>query len=159
MHQVLTTGLPNLTDKFRGVIGGSMGTTNQNRICGCKPRLVGENRNNSSRQEDDELDEGSGQANAEIYIYCPNRTMTQNILFPYSTSSRSCSREYRPLYIRTCGLYTMVHQHIFRLWGVTTSMLHIPEGGLSAVNLLLASTFPGPQFLGFYLGPIEIACV
>ncbi|GFV72839.1 hypothetical protein TNCV_1325501 [Trichonephila clavipes] len=41
--------------------------TNHHRTCGHKPRSVGENRGNISCREDDEPDEGSGQANVEIW--------------------------------------------------------------------------------------------
>ncbi|GFY06972.1 hypothetical protein TNCV_4090741 [Trichonephila clavipes] len=52
--------LPISTDKFSGVIVCLMGMTNHQRTWGRKPRLVGENRDSSSRREDHMPDEGSG---------------------------------------------------------------------------------------------------
>ncbi|GFT03891.1 hypothetical protein TNCV_1730721 [Trichonephila clavipes] len=54
----------------------------------------------------------------------------------------------------------MVHQLIFRLRCITTTMLHIPEGGLNATDLLVDLHAPRPQFLGFLLlGLPKMACV
>ncbi|GFU63070.1 hypothetical protein TNCV_4123111 [Trichonephila clavipes] len=52
--------LLNSTNKFRGVLIGSIWTTNHNRTWRCKSRLVGEYQDNSSHQEDEEPDEGIG---------------------------------------------------------------------------------------------------
>ncbi|GFW99845.1 hypothetical protein TNCV_3420741 [Trichonephila clavipes] len=57
---------PNSTDKLRGAIVGSMGTTNHHRMRFRKPRIVGENRDISSHWKDDEPEKGSGQTNAGI---------------------------------------------------------------------------------------------
>ncbi|GBM32786.1 hypothetical protein AVEN_83748-1 [Araneus ventricosus] len=46
---------------------------------------------------------------------------------------------------------------MFRLWCVTTSMLHIPGGGLDAADLLLGLHVLRTQSLGFLLlGPHEM---
>ncbi|GFX66275.1 hypothetical protein TNCV_342491 [Trichonephila clavipes] len=58
--------LPNSTYKFKRVITGSRRTTIHQRTWCRKPRLVDENRNNNSRQEEDELDERSGQTKMGI---------------------------------------------------------------------------------------------
>ncbi|GFX45793.1 hypothetical protein TNCV_934321 [Trichonephila clavipes] len=58
---------PNSTEKFRGVIVGSMGTTNHYRTWGRKLRLVVENRDSSSHREDDAPGEVSGQINTSIW--------------------------------------------------------------------------------------------
>ncbi|GFV91401.1 hypothetical protein TNCV_899181 [Trichonephila clavipes] len=52
--------LRNSTDKFRGIKEGSMAMTNQHGAWGRKTRLVSENRDNNSRREKDEEDEGIG---------------------------------------------------------------------------------------------------
>ncbi|GFV88048.1 hypothetical protein TNCV_3241981 [Trichonephila clavipes] len=44
--------------------------SSQHRTWSCKPRLVGKNRYNGSRREDDEPNEGSGQTNAGIRLEC-----------------------------------------------------------------------------------------
>ncbi|GFX52654.1 hypothetical protein TNCV_4326671 [Trichonephila clavipes] len=70
--------------------------------------------------------------------------------FFYSTPSLSSCREYRPLRTRTCGLCTIVNQHIFRLRGaITTSVRHIRDVGWTRWICCLASKLPGPRSLGF----------
>ncbi|GFV98697.1 hypothetical protein TNCV_1453831 [Trichonephila clavipes] len=59
--------LLNSTDKSRGVIVGSMGTTNQHRTWGRKPRLAGEQWGDSNRWQNDEPDKESGQMNTGIW--------------------------------------------------------------------------------------------
>ncbi|GFW79494.1 hypothetical protein TNCV_127991 [Trichonephila clavipes] len=97
--------------------------TNHCRTWGHKKKLVGENRDDSSHQEDDEPDKESNQTNTGIYIYCLN-VWRKILIFLCSMPSRSSIREYQPLRIKTYGSCTLVHQHIFELRGVTTSMLH-----------------------------------
>ncbi|GFU58701.1 hypothetical protein TNCV_932471 [Trichonephila clavipes] len=58
--------LPNSTVKFRGVIVGSMGTTNYHSTRGRQPRLVGEKHKNSNHREDDEPGEETGQTNEAV---------------------------------------------------------------------------------------------
>ncbi|GFW43018.1 hypothetical protein TNCV_1474141 [Trichonephila clavipes] len=58
-----------------------MGMTNHHRTWGRNPRLVGKNRENSSRWKDDEPDEGSGQAKAARYMNFPNSSRGRKILF------------------------------------------------------------------------------
>ncbi|GFT17563.1 hypothetical protein TNCV_4807971 [Trichonephila clavipes] len=65
--------------------------------------------------------------------------------------SWSFCKEYRTLCTRTCGSCMMEHKHIFGLRCVTTSMLHIPGGGLDAADLLLDLHASGPQSLGLLL--------
>ncbi|GFV47292.1 hypothetical protein TNCV_4829481 [Trichonephila clavipes] len=53
----------------------------------------------------------------------------------------------------------MVHQHIFQLRCVTTSLVHITGGGMDATDQLFGHA-PRPQPLGFLLlGPPETSCV
>ncbi|GFX32797.1 hypothetical protein TNCV_889351 [Trichonephila clavipes] len=59
--------LPNSTDKLKGVIAGSIGMANQRRTWSRKPRFAEENRDDSSRREEHEPDEGSSQTNAWIW--------------------------------------------------------------------------------------------
>ncbi|GFT82895.1 hypothetical protein TNCV_4434441 [Trichonephila clavipes] len=49
----VTLVLPNSTDRFRGMIVGSMGTTDHHRTWSCKLRLAGDKRDRSSHWEDD----------------------------------------------------------------------------------------------------------
>ncbi|GFS55479.1 hypothetical protein TNCV_1627381 [Trichonephila clavipes] len=79
-----------------------MGATNHHRTRGRKPRL-GENRRNSSLREDEEPDEENGQTNLGVYIYLPNVSMAQNVLFSNITASRVCCWVYRPL-TPDCGV-------------------------------------------------------
>ncbi|GFU06490.1 hypothetical protein TNCV_351441 [Trichonephila clavipes] len=58
LHCSSSTGrvLPNSTDKFRGVIVGSIGSTNNRRTWGRKQSLTRENRERSRDWEDDDSD-------------------------------------------------------------------------------------------------------
>ncbi|GFV73745.1 hypothetical protein TNCV_3548941 [Trichonephila clavipes] len=56
--------------------------------------------------------------------------------------SRSCCREFRSLRPRTCGTCMVVYQHIFRFRCLTTSMLHVLEGGLNVEDLSLGPHAP-----------------
>ncbi|GFS68134.1 hypothetical protein TNCV_438931 [Trichonephila clavipes] len=92
--------------------------------------LVGENIDNSSHREDDTPDEEDGQTNAGILS-----AILGLIKLPTSPEIATGSTD-RPIHTRTWGSYTMVHQHIFRLRCITTSMLHFAEGSLDAGDLL-----------------------
>ncbi|GFW48140.1 hypothetical protein TNCV_3076801 [Trichonephila clavipes] len=108
--------------------------TNYHGTWGRKLFLVGENRDNNSRQEEDTPDEEDGEPNAEnlsAVVGLKKSALMQ--IFHFC----SCCRENQPMGTRTCGYCMMVHQHIFRLWCLSTSMLHITGGGLDRVDLLL----------------------
>ncbi|GFU29536.1 hypothetical protein TNCV_1414451 [Trichonephila clavipes] len=66
-----------------------MGTTNHHRTWCDNPRLVNENRNNFSPRVDDDLDDGGGQIDVGMYIFCSN-AMVKNTLFSDSLSPSSC---------------------------------------------------------------------
>ncbi|GFX43445.1 hypothetical protein TNCV_4874651 [Trichonephila clavipes] len=110
----------------------SKGMTNQHRTWGRKSRLVCENRDNCSRQEDNEPDEGDGQKIEGIWSPMVRLKKRARIQIPQFCS---CCSESRPLRTSTCGPQTIVHQHIFRF----TSLLHIPGGALVVVDLLFSS--------------------
>ncbi|GFY29547.1 hypothetical protein TNCV_2627171 [Trichonephila clavipes] len=104
-----------------------MWTKSHHRTWNPKPRLLDENRENRSLCETDKPNEGSGQMNMETCIYCPNTSRPQDTLLSYSTSPGV-----GPMRTKTC---TMVHQNIFGLLCITTSMLHIQGDGLNPVDL------------------------
>ncbi|GBM39070.1 hypothetical protein AVEN_190214-1 [Araneus ventricosus] len=117
-------------------------STRTMRICG-RPKIP---TSLSRRTYNTSLVLTSGRGFSEIIscdrTFCPYGSMEQSTLFSYSTSSRICCRKYRPLCARTCGSCMMMHQHIFLLQCVTTSMLHIPGGGLDAAGPLICLHVP-----------------
>ncbi|GFX62058.1 hypothetical protein TNCV_2227841 [Trichonephila clavipes] len=84
--------LPNSADKFREVIVGNIG--------GCR--------------EDEERNGRIGQR-MPGYTYTSRTPQWSKMHYcPTARTPQSYCREYRLLYTRSCGSYTMVHQHIFR---------------------------------------------
>ncbi|GFX27217.1 hypothetical protein TNCV_1563971 [Trichonephila clavipes] len=86
-----------------------MGTANHHRIGGLKLHLIGGNRNNSSRRENDEPDEGNGKTNTGISS--SEVGLKKPVHMQISHFSRNFCREYRLLRTRKCGSYTMVHKY------------------------------------------------
>ncbi|GFU49873.1 hypothetical protein TNCV_4686381 [Trichonephila clavipes] len=132
--------LSNPTDIFRGVTVGSMGTTSQRRTRDRKPRLVGENLDDS-RQEDDAPDEERNETNAEMVVKLKKPSSTQ--IYHSSGKKRSGSTAH-------CAPERVVHARwdtgtFFRLLGLTNFMLHIPGDVLDEDDLLLSLHAPGTQ--------------
>ncbi|GFX63283.1 uncharacterized protein TNCV_3896081 [Trichonephila clavipes] len=84
-----------------------------------KQRLVGENKNNSSRRVDDEPDEGGSETNAGIWSAVVR--LKKFARLQISHSSIKYKSDEQALRTRTCGSFTMVHQPISRLRCVITS--------------------------------------
>ncbi|GFW48813.1 hypothetical protein TNCV_4243931 [Trichonephila clavipes] len=100
---------------------------------GSQTTSIGKNRNNNSYRLNDESDERTIADNSNAVVRLKKPACMQILLI-----FRSFCRNDRPLRTRgdKCVVYAQF-QHIFQVWCVTTSMLHIMGDGLDVLYLLL----------------------
>ncbi|GFW33481.1 hypothetical protein TNCV_2210161 [Trichonephila clavipes] len=105
---------------------------------GRKPRLVDEDRDHSSRRKDDEQDEGIVQTNAGIWSGVVWLMKNLHVCILSTSPGVVAGRSYS-------ALERVVHAQWYTstfLRCLSTTVIHIPGGGLDAVDLLLALQVP-----------------